>query len=114
MIVRMWFGRAHPDRADAYAEHVTQRVLPSIAEIPGHRGALVLRRDADSEIEFAVLTMWDSMDAVKQFAGQHPDVAVVEPAARALLSTFDDTVRHFEVVHGAPPSERADLSLRSG
>ena len=41
----------------------------------------------------------DSLDAVKQFAGPEPDVAVVEPAAKALLSTFDDTVRHFEVVY---------------
>ena len=99
MIVRMWFGRAHPDTADSYAEHVTQRVLPSIATIPGHRGALVLRRDAGRETEFAVLTMWDSLDAVKKFAGPQPDIAVVEPAAKALLSTFDDTVRHFEVVY---------------
>ena len=99
MIVRMWFGRAHPDTAGSYAEHVTQRVLPSIATIPGHRGALVLRRDAGRETEFAVLTMWDSLDAVKTFAGPQPDIAVVEPAAKALLSTFDDTVRHFEVVY---------------
>ena len=99
MIVRMWFGRAHLETADSYVEHVTQRVLPSIASIAGHRGALVLRRDAGRETEFAVLTMWDSIDAVKEFAGPEPDVAVVEPAATALLSTFDDTVRHFEVVY---------------
>jgi heme-degrading monooxygenase HmoA len=99
MIVRMWFGRARTETADSYAEHVTQRVLPSIATISGHRGALVLRRNAGRETEFAVLTMWDSLDAVKQFAGPEPDVAVVEPAAKALLSTFDDTVRHFEVIY---------------
>src|SRR5262245_14817743 len=99
MIVRVWFGRTHPQAADSYIEHVTQRVLPSIATIPGNRGALVLRRDDGREMEFAVLTMWDSLDAVKQFAGPQPDVAVVEPAAKALLAKFDDTVRHFEVVY---------------
>ena len=104
MIVRMWFGRARPETADRYAEHVTKRVLPSIATISGHRGALVLRRDADKEIEFAVLTMWDSLDAVTQFAGPRPDVAVVEPAAKALLSSFDESVRHFEVIYQSSSS----------
>jgi heme-degrading monooxygenase HmoA len=98
MILRMWFGRAHVDTAAQYAEHVTTKVLPSLAEIPGHRGAMVLRREDGNEIEFAVLTMWDSMDAVRQFAGGHPDIAVVEPDARAVLSSFDETVRHFVVI----------------
>ena len=98
MIVRMWFGRSRSDTANQYGEHVTTKVMPSLANIPGHRGALVLRRDDANEAEFAVLTMWDSMEAVQRFAGPRPERAVVEPDAREVLSTFDDTVRHFEVI----------------
>jgi heme-degrading monooxygenase HmoA len=99
MIVRMWFGRSRNEAAEQYAEHVTKKVLPSLASIPGHRGALVLRRADGDETEFAVLTMWESMDAVKRFAGSPPDIAVVEPDAERVLSSFDATVRHFEVMY---------------
>jgi heme-degrading monooxygenase HmoA len=74
-------------------------VLPALKSIPGHAGAMVLRREDGNEIEFAVLTMWESMDAVRQFAGAHPDIAVVEPDAQRVLSSFDETVRHFDLIY---------------
>ena len=99
MILRIWFGRTSERDAQRYAEHVVGRVVPTLTEIPGHRGALVLRRETEGETEFAVLTKWDSMDAVKRFAGPQPDLAVVEPAAREMLSDFDEHVRHFDVIY---------------
>jgi len=80
------------------------KVFPALAAIDGHKGAYLLRRAVggatqDEEIEFVVLTLWDSMEAVRRFAGDTPDKAVVEPEARAVLSSFDDLVTHFEVVH---------------
>jgi heme-degrading monooxygenase HmoA len=53
----------------------------------------------DDEVEFVVLTLWESMDAVRKFAGPKPEKAVVEPDARAALTDFDELVAHFEVVH---------------
>ena len=99
MIARTWRGQAAPDQADAYYRHVTGTVFPEVARIAGHRGGYVLRREADGAVEFLVVTLWDSMDAVRAFAGADPDVAVVEPAARAVLSGYDDFVQHYEVVH---------------
>jgi heme-degrading monooxygenase HmoA len=58
----------------------------------------VLRRDVEEGVvEFLVITRWDSLDAIRAFAGPTPEVAVVEPAARTLLSDFDDFVRHYEL-----------------
>jgi heme-degrading monooxygenase HmoA len=51
-------------------------------------------------IEVVVLTLWESMAAVRKFAGVEPDKALVEPEAQAILSSFDDFVTHFEIVHG--------------
>lgn len=99
MIARIWRGQATPDKADAYYRHVTGTVLPEVALLPGHRGGYVLRREADGAVEFLVVTLWDSMDAVRAFAGADPERAVVEPAARAVLSGYDDFVRHYDVVH---------------
>ena len=98
MIARLWRGEAKPAQADAYYRHVTGTVFPEVARLPGHRGAYVLRREVDGAVEFLVVTLWDSMDAVRAFAPD-PERAVVEPAAQAVLSRYDDFVRHYEVVH---------------
>jgi len=104
-ILRMWRGRASVEKAGDYLRHVTQKVFPQLESIAGYRGAQVLRRSVSGGIELLVLTLWESMDAVRRFAGAQPEKAVVEPAARALLSDHDETAVHFEVVHssGMPP-----------
>jgi heme-degrading monooxygenase HmoA len=100
MIVRAWRGYAVADKAPAYAHHLEHSVFPKLREIAGHRGAYLLRREADGRVEFLVLTLWDSMQAIRQFAGNAPEQAVVEPEARAVLAAFDPTVSHYEVVLG--------------
>ncbi len=98
MIVRTWQGRTTSENAEAYYRHLVDAVRPALEGIPGHRGALLLRREKEpgSGTEFLVLTFWDSMDAVRAFAGPDPGRAVVEPAARAVLVDFDSSVRHYE------------------
>jgi len=99
MIVRAWRARAATAaNAERYARHLEGAVLPRLAAIPGHRGAQLLRRETNDGIELLVLTTWESMDAVRRFAGGRPEVAVVEPEARAVLAEFDSTVIHYEVV----------------
>lgn len=100
-ILRMWKGRTSTDKAGDYVRHVTGKVFPGLRAIEGYRGEYLLRRAVQGAVEFVVLTLWDSMEAVRKFAGAHPDKAVVEPAARAVLSDFDDSVTHFEIVHSA-------------
>ena len=99
MIVRTWHGRAPAATADAYQHFVTTKVFAELPAIPGHRGASMLRRPVGDEVEFVAMTRWDSLDAVRAFAGADPTRAVVEPEACALLSTFDETVTHYELAH---------------
>jgi len=99
LILRMWRGRTTPQKSRDYVEHVTGKVFPALQAIDGHRGAYLLRRSVDDEVEFVVLTLWESMDAVRKFAGPKPENAVVEPEARAVLADFDELVAHFEIVH---------------
>ena len=100
MIARVWRGRSTIAQADGYERHAKEMVFPSLRGIPGHRGAYLLRRETDGGIEFLVLTLWDSIEAVRGFAGEDVESAVVEPQARAVLEDFDRFVRHFDVVHG--------------
>ncbi len=98
-IMRMWKARCSPEKAGDYARHAQEVVFPALRRIDGHRGAYLLRRNTSDEVEFAVLTLWDSMAAIGRFAGPKPDKAVVEPKAQTVLKSFDQVVSHFEVVH---------------
>jgi heme-degrading monooxygenase HmoA len=98
MIARSWTAEASPDGAEKYVQHFRRKVLPVVASIEGHRGAYVLRRRRGDGIELRIITLWESMDAVRKFAGDDPEVAVVTTEARAILSRFDEHVVHYDVV----------------
>jgi heme-degrading monooxygenase HmoA len=98
VIARIWHGWTTPANADAYETLLRSEVLPGISEISGARGAYVLRAPVGDEVEFVTITLWESLDAVREFAGDDYEVAVVPPAARRLLSRFDERSRHFETV----------------
>jgi heme-degrading monooxygenase HmoA len=102
-VVRSWSARATPAGARAYLEHFERAVHPALRRLAGHRGVLVLRRSEGGAVEITVLTLWTSLEAVQEFAGVDPSVAVVEPEARAALTTFDTRVVHFELVLRAEP-----------
>ena len=101
MIVRTWRGRAAPEKREEYPAHFRETVLPELRRIPGFRGASLLRA-GDQETEFLVLTRWDSMAAIRGFAGDALGRAVVEPGAVAALVDFDRTVTHYEVLEEVP------------
>jgi len=97
-IVRLWKGRTTAANAEKYIQHLTNNVFPELRAIPGHRGAYLLRRRSDGEVEFVVLTLWDSMEAIRKFAGTDVEKAVVAPKAQTVLSSFDEFVSHYEAV----------------
>jgi uncharacterized protein len=99
LILRMWRARSTVERFNPYIQHVTEKVFPSLGRIEGHRGAYLLRRTVGAAIEIVVFTLWDSMDAIRRFAGADAEKAVVEPEARMALTEFDESVTHFEIVH---------------
>lgn len=103
MIARLWRGQAAGvANADAYARHVTGTVFPTLEGMQGHRGAWLLRREVDGGTEFLALTLWESRRSIETFTGPDISKSVVEPEARAVLSDFDETASHYEVVLKAP------------
>jgi len=99
MIARIWRGQTTEANAEAYDNFLTSKIFPSLEKISGHRGAYLLRRRDGGHTEFLVMTLWESIEAIRQFAGDNVDTAVVEPEARAILSDFDHFVRHYEISH---------------
>ena len=100
MICRIWHGWTAPGNADAYERLLRSEIFQGIAGrgIAGYRGIELLRRvSGPGEVEFVTLMWFDSLEAVRQFAGAEYEVAVVPPAARVLLSRFDARSTHYEV-----------------
>jgi len=97
VIARVWKGTARPEHADAYVAHLREKTFPQLSAIAGHRGAYVLRRDRGGIVDFTVITLWESLDAIRAFSGSDPEAAVVPPAAQALLASYDDRAVHWDV-----------------
>jgi heme-degrading monooxygenase HmoA len=97
MIARHWRGWTEVGKADAYETLLKTRVLPELERIAGYRGGYVLRSEGTQEVEFVVLNFFDSIEAVREFAGSDYSTPVFEPEARALLSRIEPVAHHYEV-----------------
>jgi heme-degrading monooxygenase HmoA len=99
MISRIWHGWTTPANADTYEALLKSEIFVGIQnrEIAGYRGIHLLRRDVGDEVEFVTIMWFDSLEAVRTFAGEDYEAAVVPPKARALLSRFDERSQHYEV-----------------
>jgi heme-degrading monooxygenase HmoA len=99
MIARIWHGWTSSQNADAYEALLRTEIFPGILArtIAGFRRIELLRASAADEVEFATVMWFDSLEAVKAFAGADYETAVVPPKARALLKRFDARSRHYEV-----------------
>jgi len=97
MIARHWRGWTSAENADPYEGLLREKVLPKLGGLEGYRGGYILRRATGSEVEFVVINFFDSLDAVRAFAGPEYEVAVFEPEARRLLSKAEPIAVHFEV-----------------
>ncbi len=96
MITRLWRGWTTSENADAYERFLLAELFPSMRGIPGFRGADVLRRDEGREVAFVTLTRFDSLVAIRAFAGEDYETPVLEPQARALLSRYEQRAIHFD------------------
>ncbi len=97
MIARHWRGWTRTRDADAYEDLLRNRVLPGLKSVAGYRDGYVLRNDGADEVEFVVLNLFDSLEAVQLFAGPDYSVPVFEPEAKQLLSRADPVAMHYQV-----------------
>jgi len=99
MISRIWHGWTTPANADAYESLLKTEIFTGIQNrrIPGYRGIHLLRRELGNEVEFVTIMWFDSLDAVRAFAGDDYEAAVVPPKARVVLSRFDARSQHYQV-----------------
>ena len=99
MIARLWYGWTAPQNADAYEALLKAEIFPGILarKIAGFQRIELLRAAIGGEVEFVTVMWFDSMAAIKAFAGADYETAVVPPKARAQLKRFDARSKHYEV-----------------
>ena len=97
MIARIWKGAVRRRDGDAYASYMQDTGVAGYAGTPGNRGVWMLRRDVGDRTEFVMFTLWDSMEAVKGFAGDDPETAVFYPEDDRFLVERDLTTTHYQV-----------------
>jgi heme-degrading monooxygenase HmoA len=98
MIARIWRGFTRESDKDTYFAYLQETGLKEYASIPGNRGVWALRRVADGMCEFTLMSLWDSMEAIKAFAGPDPEKAVFYPEDDKFLIERGPRVQHYEVL----------------
>ena len=97
MISRHWTAVLKPEKEELYLQHLKSETFPQLARIPGFVRATVLSRPMEEGVEFRVVTVWESLEAVREFAGPNAEAAVVPSTARELMVRFDPRVVHYDV-----------------
>ena len=97
MIIRIWCGWVSREDAGAYADYMRRVALPGYTRVAGNRGLYMLRRRDEGLEEFCMVTVWDSLEAIKEFAGPNYEEAVFYPRDDEYLVDREWTVRHYDI-----------------
>jgi heme-degrading monooxygenase HmoA len=103
MIARTWRGATRAESAETYLEYLHRTGFTEYRKVEGNRGVLALRRIADGRAEFLLISLWDSEEAIRQFAGPDIEQAVFYPEDDRFLVERDNHVNHYEVVFDTAP-----------
>jgi heme-degrading monooxygenase HmoA len=102
MIARIWSGAVRTADADTYADYIRDTGFAEYGRTPGNRGAWLLRRDDEGTTEFLTLSMWDTVDAIRAFAGDDIEAAVLYPEDRRYLIDGESRIVHYDVADRIP------------
>jgi heme-degrading monooxygenase HmoA len=104
MIARIWRGVVRRGDADEYAKYIADTGFAAYGTTPGNRGAWMLRRDEGDRTEFITFSLWDSYDAIKAFAGDDHEAAVLYPEDERYLIESEPRVKHYEIADTTGPA----------
>jgi heme-degrading monooxygenase HmoA len=98
MIHRQWRGLAKESEANHYVSHLRSETFPQLHKIAGFLDASILRRTVPGGVEFLVVTRWKSIEAIRKFAGENAERAVVPEKVQSMMVSYDQSVAHYEIV----------------
>ena len=99
MVERHWRGISIREKAEQYIHHLTNETLPELKALPGFKSLSILRREAEEGTAFLIITRWETLEAIRLFAGIDLESAVVPNIVKSIMIKFDSRVEHYDVVH---------------
>ncbi|MCE4610061.1 MAG: antibiotic biosynthesis monooxygenase [Desulfurococcales archaeon] len=96
-IVRIWTGETPLEKADEYEKFLAERAIPDYRSVSGNLGVVIMRRDLDNRSRFTILTFWESLEAIKSFAGEDYEKAKYYPEDKEYLLDFPEHVEHYKI-----------------
>ncbi|WP_256449953.1 antibiotic biosynthesis monooxygenase [Chitinophaga sp. GbtcB8] len=97
MISRQWTGITPEEKAPVYIAHLQNDTFPKLSSMKGFIKASILKRKVPEGVEFMIITEWESLEAIQQFAGADPEVAVVPQTVQEIMIRYDKAVKHYEI-----------------
>jgi heme-degrading monooxygenase HmoA len=98
VIARFWTAKIAKTHASVYADHLKSQVLTTLRKVDGYVGAKLLERETNDGVEILVITLWQSLDSIRKFAGTDVEKAVVSDDIVSLFLQYDKRVTHYKVV----------------
>ena len=102
MIARIWHGKTHIRNYELYTEFLKEVAIPDYKKTPGFKGLSFLRQIQGEEAHFNLITYWENLEVIKNFAGQDFEKAKYYPEDNDFLLEFEEHVHHFEVFAHSP------------
>jgi len=99
MIARHWKGIAKAELAAAYTAHLLEETFPALSQLKGFIKAYILTRAVTNGVEFLIITEWGSLLAIKAFAGEDMETAVVPKIVQEMMVQYDQKASHYEIAH---------------
>jgi heme-degrading monooxygenase HmoA len=97
MIERHWKGITQPSEADKYTRHLMAETFQKLKVMSGFIRASILKKEVAEGVEFLIVTVWESLENIKEFTGEDISVAVVPDKVKKMMVRFDETADHYEV-----------------
>jgi heme-degrading monooxygenase HmoA len=104
MISRHWKGVARRETAADYIHYLRTETFPRLSRLPGFRRATIFHRTVPDGVEFVIVTDWDSLDAIRTFAGPDVERAVVPSEVQAMMQRYEDAVTHYDIAETFEPA----------
>ncbi|MEB3816550.1 MAG: antibiotic biosynthesis monooxygenase [Desulfurococcales archaeon] len=98
VIVRIWHGRVPKDKAEAYRDFLVKRAVPDYESVEGNLGVEILMKENGDAVDFLILSYWESIDAIRKFAGEDYEKAKYYDEDRDFLLEFEPKVQHYYLV----------------
>jgi heme-degrading monooxygenase HmoA len=102
MILRHWKGVTRVEEADNYTRYLETETFPQVSTIQGFIEAKILKRNVEQGVEFLIISTWESIASIQQFAGEVAEKAVVPPHVQAMMVEFDSFAIHYEIARTYP------------